>query len=263
MLGIVTACEPETAVVRRCLRPHRTTSAPVGRLWHGRIHGVRVVLMRCGMGPERAAAAASWLTRTYPLEGLLNVGFAGGVHPSLTTGDALVAQRLVSGVVPGNPAVPATFEEIRPDERLGCFAAAAATRAALRSHRGTLLSVTEVAVCANMKQALGIRAGALAIDMEAFGLGRVAAVHSVPFMVLRTIFDTCDDEIPPRFSRCLTADGTLHYGHLVGACVVQPRLLASLVPLRRKARVAGRHLERWLETFFTLLGQAYREEHAP
>lgn len=260
MLGVVTACEPETVLVRRRLRPCRKTSTPVGSLWHGRIHTTHVVLVRCGMGPRRAAAAASWLLRTYRLEGLLNVGFAGGMGPALMTGDAVLARRVVTGLIPRSPADSATFEEIRLDARLGCFAVAAATRAALRGHYGTLLSVAEVAACSSAKMALGMQTGALAIDMEASSLGRVAAAHGIPFMVLRTIFDTYDDEVPSRLSRCITADGAVHYGHLGWACVSQPRLLVSMVPLWRKARVAGRHLDRWLGAFFTLLGQTSRKE---
>lgn len=263
MLGVVTACELEAALIRRRMRLRREMPAAVGRLWSGHIAGVRVGLVRCGMGPARAAAAAFWLIQTYHPWGLLNAGFAGGLHPSLDTGDALIAQQILWGAVDREEETPAAFEALRPDAKLAAVAAAAATGAALPLRCGALLSVPEVMAGAAAKVSLGARAGALATDMESYRLGRVAAAHGLPFVVLRTIFDTCDDEVPPRLSRCITVEGTLHYGRLACAGVLQPRVLISMPSLWRKARLAGRCLDLWLQGLFARLGQEGREEGSP
>jgi nucleoside phosphorylase len=78
--AIITACAHEAALVRRRLHVHRQATSTVGPMWYGVLHRQAVVLLQCGMGPERAAQAVVWLGQHYPLTGVLSVGFAGGLH---------------------------------------------------------------------------------------------------------------------------------------------------------------------------------------
>ena len=141
VLGVVVALEPEARLVRQHLHPRHRRLTPIGTLWQGELHGHRVVLLRCGMGSERASHAMTWLLQSYQLWGAISLGFAGGLQTSLATGDAILTREIVC--LPGAPAgraVPLT-ETITPDLRLAHIAASAATRAALVSHCGALLSV--------------------------------------------------------------------------------------------------------------------------
>src|SRR5712691_4103819 len=140
--AIITACAHEAALVRRRLRVQRCTSGAAGVLWQGSLHGQEVVLLQCGMGPERAAQAVLWLGQHYRLTGILSVGFAGALQADLTTGDALlVTQMLAQGEM---PCTTSRAEDVglRPDARLAHIAAMAVAQAAVVSHTGTLLSTT-------------------------------------------------------------------------------------------------------------------------
>ena len=76
-IAIITACAHEAALVRRRLRVQRQATGTAGPLWQGDLHQQDVVLLQCGMGPERAAQAVLWLGQHYQLAGVLSVGFAG------------------------------------------------------------------------------------------------------------------------------------------------------------------------------------------
>jgi hypothetical protein len=105
------------------------------------------------------------------------------------------------------------------------------------------------------KQRLGERFEAVAVDMESYSIGRVAAAHHLPFMVLRTIFDTQADEVPFQASRFTSTDGALQPMRVLAYLVRHPRVLAQVPPAWRKVWIAGRGLESWLGHFLRRLPQ--------
>jgi adenosylhomocysteine nucleosidase len=262
-LGIVAAFEHETALVRRHMRLQHQQVTTVGTLWKGDLYSHHVVLLRCGMGPERAARATAWLVQSHRLQGAISVGFAGALQASLITGDAVLAQQLLSCPAESVATPLARTETITPDSRLVYIAATAATQAALVLHRGPLLSVNEVVPTAAAKQRLGRYSGALAVDMESYSVGQAAAEHNLPFVALRTIFDACDDDLSFQVGRFTTADGVLQPGRLMCYLGLQPRLFTQTLSLWRKARTAGNHLGAWLYHFLTLLSQETHGRFTP
>jgi nucleoside phosphorylase len=143
-LGIVTACQSEAALVRRCLHLQYRDTTPAGRLWSGDAYGQDIVLLRSGMGAERATHAATWLVQHYALHGLLSVGFAGGLQAALATGDTLLPQQVLSwsGDLEGESAIKTA--SLYTDAGLARLATLSANQAHLRQHQGTLLTVPEV-----------------------------------------------------------------------------------------------------------------------
>jgi len=254
-MAIITACAHEAALVRRRLRVQRRLTGTAGMLWQGTLCSQEVVLLQCGMGPERAAQAVLWLGQHYQLAGVLSVGFAGGLQAELARGDAvLVTQILALCGTPGSADGTAEVG-LQPDARLAHIAAMAVAQTAVVSHTGTLLSTPTVIAQAAAKRDMGQRSGALAVDMESYGIGQAAAQHHLPFAVLRTIFDPAGENLALPITTCLTPDGSLQPWHLLGSLVRHPGLWRQLPHWWRTSHVAGRHLQRWLQHFFLLLSQ--------
>src|SRR5215468_4947969 len=162
LTAIITACAHEATLVRRWLRVQHQVAGPAGLLWQGVLYLQEVVLLQCGMGPERAAQAVLWLGQHYQLAGVLSIGFAGGLHAELRPGDALLVTHILAQDDVAHSASFAAGSGIRPDARLAHIAAMAAAQIAVVSHTGTLLSATAVVAQAAAKQALGQHSGALA-----------------------------------------------------------------------------------------------------
>lgn len=254
-IAIITACAHEAALVRRALRVQRQTIGAAGVLWQGTLCNQEVLLLQCGMGPERAAPAVLWLGQHNQLAGVLSVGFAGALQAELARGEAiLVTQILAPCDMPGS-AGSAAQVGLRPDARLAHIAAMAVAQTAVVSHTGTLLSTPTVATQVATKRDLGRRSGALAVDMESYSVGQAAAQRHLPFAVLRTIFDPADEPMTFPVTTCLTPAGALRPWRLVGCLACQPGLWLQLPHWWRASYVAGRHLQRWLQHFFLLLSQ--------
>jgi len=254
-MAIITACAHEAALVRRRLRVQRQTTGAAGVLWQGTLCGQEVVLLQCGMGPGRATQAVLWLGQHYQLAGVLSVGFAGGLQADLARGDAILVTKILTPCDTPGTAGDTAAVGIRPDARLAHIAAMAVAQAAVVTHTGMLLSMPTVIAQAAAKHDLGQRSGALAVDMESYSAGLVAAQRHLPFAVLRTIFDTADENIAFPVTTCLTPAGSLQPWRLLGYLVCHPGLWLQLPHWWRTAHVAGRHLQRWLQHFFLLLSQ--------
>jgi nucleoside phosphorylase len=254
-LGIIAACQSEAALVCRSLHlPYRDIT-PAGRLWSGHAYGQDVVLLRSGMGAERATGAATWLVQHYTLHSLLSVGFAGGLQAALSTGDTLLPQQVLAWYGDRQRGGAIKTEALLPHAGLARLAMLSAHQAHLRQHQGPLLTVPEVLRRATTKQRLGQHSGALAADMESYSIGQVAGAHAIPFMPLRTIFDTCHDDIPWPLGNCLSADGVVRPMRVLCALASHPAALLHTLSMWRQAQRAGHALASWLRHFVPLLGQ--------
>jgi hypothetical protein len=208
------------------------------------------------MGPERATRAATWLVQHQPLNGLLSAGFAGGLQDGLATGAAIVPQQIRAWLSAAEIISASGDNLITADPRFAHLAALAARQAALTLRYGTLLSVATVLPDAAAKVAVGQRSGALAVDMESFSVGQVAATYALPFMPLRTIFDARHEVLSFPVPQLTTADGVVPPWRVLRYLAAHPQTLVHILPLWKKARRAGHCLAAWLYHFLTLLQQS-------
>jgi len=150
--------------------------------------GLRVV--RTGMGPARARAAAARLARD-PARALAVAGLCGALDARLAPGDLVVADALVA---PDGARVPLEAAPLlRALAALGLPARAGAVAGAVRPATGAA-------------RAALARSGALAVDMESCWLAPAAAGR--PLAVLRVVLDGPARELwradlPLRLARAL------------------------------------------------------------
>jgi 4-hydroxy-3-methylbut-2-en-1-yl diphosphate reductase len=167
--------------------PLRVEHAALGRAGHD------LRLVRCGMGPRRAAATAARLPANEPV---LVAGVAAAQTPHICPGDIVVATE-----VRGSALMPpsSTSELFNPRQRTllsnsaaaglarrieiptAALLAGALRRLGLRVHVGAISSVPRIA-------RRPLADGSLAVDMESAQL----AVEDRPFAVIRAIVDTPD-----------------------------------------------------------------------
>jgi 4-hydroxy-3-methylbut-2-en-1-yl diphosphate reductase len=138
-----------------------------------RAGGARGRVRRTGMGPRRAQAAVPALLED-PAQGLLVMGFAGGLDEHSKVGDMVVADE-VQG--PDGARVACAGADELVDVLEGC---------GLTVRRGVVASVTRIAM-GDARVALR-ESGAVAVDMESVWLAAGAAGR--PFAVVRVISDT-------------------------------------------------------------------------
>ena len=166
--------------------PHRPYSATM-------TDGTEVVICTTGVGPERAHLVSDQTIKRYEPSLVVSAGTCGSLthdierHDWVLTGEvrALSAQGQN-----GRDEVGAVTSQV--GDRLNNLAQAlGAGDRPPRFHSGTLVTVSgEPVVDAADKEAIVQAHGAVAVDMESYGIAMAAAENKVPWLVARVAVDT-------------------------------------------------------------------------
>jgi adenosylhomocysteine nucleosidase len=196
----------------------------------------KLALTRCvvvaGQGSERAAAAAQRLLASGATR-VLSMGVAGGLAPSLQPGDLLVPEAIV--------AVDEPTTRIRPDPALRALLLASVSDH-VPARSGVLATSAHPVLSAQEKRELGSRLGAVAVDMEAAAVARVAAGAHVPFAAVKAICDPVDRCIPSSVVGLVQGTGRLSARGLVALLARGPSTWRSLAAPARDYAAARRTL---------------------
>ena len=156
-------------------------------------------------------------------EGLISIGIAGGLAPSLRAGDCVVASNVWDGgaCFPTDAAWAKRIREKLPD-------------AIYTSIAGSDAMATTVSA----KSTLFRETGAYAVDMESHIVARAAKTHALAFAVLRTICDPAGTALPPLASTAITAKGRLALGGVLSSLLRDPRQVSVLPRMARDSSAA-------------------------
>jgi adenosylhomocysteine nucleosidase len=165
-------------------------------------------------GGDRQRLEALLQARAGRAQGILSIGIAGGLDPTLRPGTWVLAD----GVLVSGESVPT---DARWTSRLAARLPGAA--------RGLVLGVDEIVEAAVEKAELHRATGALAADMESHVAACVAARHRLPFAAARVVCDPAHRTLPPAARFAIRSDGRLDLPAVLGSLVARPSQLAALI----------------------------------
>ena len=194
---IIGAIGEEIAGIKQRLRighKHRLGKTTV---FAGKWLGHEVFLVRSGIGMVRAEASLSAVCQQFSPALIISIGFAGGLDARLKSGDLLIAEKVIalSGDSSRNFAkAQSTAEETLALDLVDRALRLAGPMAAC-AYRGVLLTVDAPILGPEQKRAAGKLYSAQAVDMETFALARFARENGTPFLSVRAVSDTVDQEL--------------------------------------------------------------------
>jgi len=239
LVAIVTAIPEEFhAIVPRVSQAERrrTGKGHRGFLLKGRMAGVPALLAMAGDGAARASGSVSFLLGEFSVSFLVGAGAAGALVPSLQAGEILVASRAVDEQGDAPP----------PDSGLLSSAVACGARPA------TFVTVARPVCSATEKRDLAVRLAAsdsspAVVDMESAAWARAAASRGVPYMLLRAVSDTFEEELPAFLASCLSPEGSVNRSTVARRLILRPAALPVLLRMRRRVRDGAGALALFLE----------------
>ena len=89
-IGILGAMDQEVALLKDSLDQLQTQEIAHLTFYTGTLHGVDVVLVKCGIGKVAAAVATTILIQSFKPDFVVNPGSAGGFDTSLDIGDIVI-----------------------------------------------------------------------------------------------------------------------------------------------------------------------------
>ncbi|MEC7641042.1 MAG: hypothetical protein VYC17_02700 [Nitrospinota bacterium] len=214
----------------------------------GSWHGQPLILLRSGMGKHRARDALFQAQDRFPLSIVISIGFAGGVRPGLREGDLVFADTVfdscaASENLPSRQPLPALDKTLVDRAMMLC--------PNIQSHRGGLLTVDKAVCKPEEKRALGNRYPILAVDMETAGLLPVAMENHLPFLSVRAVTDTVDQELV-NFSSYVDETGEVSKLKAGWHILTHPATIPKIRDLRDHCRTATFNLTYFVAEFLRL-----------
>ena len=200
-----------------------------------RLAGKKVVVVATGDGPGNAARGATAAIERHRPAFLAGAGIAGALTPGLCVYDLIASARVLD----------ARGEAPPPDRKLLEEALAAKGVRA-----GTILTVERPAVTAGEKAELAASTGAPAVcDMESAAWARAAAEKGLPYLILRAVSDTADEDLPRYLARCMNAEGGISRARVALFALLHPTTIPQLLRMRRRVSECGERLGDVLQEF--------------
>jgi adenosylhomocysteine nucleosidase len=199
----------------------------------GKLAGKEVVIVESGVGAKAAARATTEAIKFYQPRWVVSAGFAGGLNDSLRRGHILMADEV------------ANLSSQRLPVGLKLDAQWLAATKGL--HTGRLLTVDAIIRQPAERRRLAAEHGAVACDMETFGVAEACQQKGAKLLSVRIISDAVDDELPPEIERLL-AQKTLasQLGAAAGAVLKRFSAAKDLWQLREDALKASDRLAKFL-----------------
>jgi len=167
--------------------------------------------------PQQLRALLTVLDST-TIRGVISFGVAGGLDPSLKSGDVVVATEVMAG--DGRWLAGLSLN----DELISGI-----TLGRRRIVRAGLAGVEEVVVARARKAALRSDTGAAAVDMESHIAAAYAAEAGLPFAAVRVISDPADRTLPALAKTAIKPNGDIDLRSILRGVVRNPRTLSALV----------------------------------
>ena len=211
-LGIIGAmCEEVETLVEK-LENKRESVHAWSTYYEGRLEGLDVVVVQCGVGKVNAAMCAQILCSCYGVTHLVNTGIAGSLCAELDIGDLVVSQDAMyhdfdcnafgypSGKVPGMDVIA-----FPADEKMMAYAFAAAESVNPGHTKiGRVASGDQFVASKEQKNKIIATTQGVCTEMEGAAIAQTAYRNGLPFVILRAISDKADDSAEmdyPTFER--------------------------------------------------------------
>ena len=179
--------------------------------------GPGMIVICSSSDPAQLRALLATLDPT-SFRGVISFGVAGGLDPSLKSGDVVVATEVLSGDTRFLAGLALNEEMI---------ASAALKRR--RVVRGGLAGVEQVIAATACKAALHSETGAAAVDMESHIAAAYASAAGIPFAALRVISDPASRSLPALAKSAIKPNGDIDLRKVLRGLVRNPTTLRALV----------------------------------
>ena len=200
-LGIIGAMAIEVETLVQNLENVKESTHAWSTYYEGKLEGLDVVVVQCGVGKVNAAMCAQILCSCYGVTHIVNTGIAGSLCAELDIGDFVVSQDAMYhdfdcvhfgypvGKVPGMDVIA-----FPADEMLIRYAREAAESVHPgHSRMGRVASGDLFVAEKTAKERIIERTQALCTEMEGAAIAQTAYRNGTPFVILRAISDKADD----------------------------------------------------------------------
>jgi adenosylhomocysteine nucleosidase len=231
MLAVIGAMDQEVTLLRSAMTVTGEAKHAGITVTRGDFKGTEIALAQCGVGKVNAAICTQMLIDLYRPGALIFSGVAGGLLPNMRVGDQIIASHLIQFDVDltafgrRHGELPNADRMIQSDPTLMQQAADAFDETFADDANGPSLMIGTVVSGDRFVQDsetlrwLQREFAALATEMEGAAVGYTCQINKLPFVIVRGLTDTADNDAADDFST-----------NLETVCQYSYRMLERLIP---------------------------------
>lgn len=208
MIGIIGAMASEVEGLKAKMTDKKITKRAKMEFCSGKLFGADAVVVKCGVGKVNAALCVQNLIYEFSPELIINTGCAAGVGDGVHIGDIVIAKNTAQHDVDYGPLddergyldilervyVPADKEN---SEKIASIARSLGVNTFIEN-----IATGDQFLCDKaIKEDIKNHFGAYAVEMEGGAVAHAAYLNDVPFVILRSISDSGDDEAIESFEK--------------------------------------------------------------
>lgn len=212
--GIICAMPEEIKELKAQLTNESTKQIGGKDYYFGQISGQDVVLVESGIGKVEAGITTEHLITDCGADVVINSGSAGGIGDGLHVGDVVISTATAYHDVDATAfdyqygQLPGKEPSFAASKKWGDALAKAGEQTGLTVKQGLIVSGDQfIASQDAIKQILAHFPDALSSEMEGAAVGQVATDHQVPYVVVRAMSDTGDEEAEVSFDEFIIEAG--------------------------------------------------------
>jgi adenosylhomocysteine nucleosidase len=251
-IAIFAATRWELQAVRRALTTDRVLMIAGVRCYIGQQGDHSYWLIQTGVGPEAAGIAARRVLKEQAMSLVVSTGFACALVPA-QVGDLIIGTEVSSVLF--EEAWTMKGDRVLCDEAVRAGFFAVAQNAGLVTRVGMFVSAPTVVWQAEDKRRLHRLTDATGLDMESAALASVAEEEGVPMVIVRTVSDLAEEDLPLDFNLFLRPTGWLKG---MQSLIRRPSSFVGLNRLRKQSRVAADRLTEWFQYYVDSDGGSLR-----
>ena len=206
--GIIGALEEEVALVREKMTDVAGRELYGRTFYTGRIGKKEIVLVCCGIGKVNAALFANAVIREFHADAVINVGIAGAVAPGIGVMDVVISTEAAfhdqSPIMEKYYPYKKFFEADPALARLCCRACGELPLHG-RYLCGRIVTGDVFVNDRAVKQDLIERFAPSCTEMEGAAIAHASYVNSTPFLIIRTMSDSADDNADTAYDNFIEA----------------------------------------------------------
>lgn len=204
-LGIIGAMQEEVEILLKEFGQCQKESFARHEFYLGKYAGHDIVLCRSGIGKVSAGSTATILAEHYGVQAVVNSGIAGGIGKGLKIADTVISTGTAyhdfdlsvfgyeKGQIPEHDRVFAAGDKLLETARR----ASESVKSFTSVHEGLIVSGDQfISSDEAIARILSLYPQAVATEMEGAAIGHICNDYNIPYLVIRAISDSADDDAP-------------------------------------------------------------------
>jgi len=205
----------------------------------------RAIVACAGMGADRARLAVEAAFNLGPASELISIGYAGGCQPEASAGQVIWPEIVIDAKT-GERFFTETWHHVLRDlARTQSRTPQSELQAPALPEPRILVTVPKPAD-APEKRRLGDAYHALAVDMEAAAVARIARARELPFLAIKAISDAVDFRLPD-LAKFTTPTGQFREAAFALHLIPRPNLWKSVAIQAKTSTLAAKNLRHAVE----------------